>query len=167
MELEHICHCCSSCSSVPSSELSEFRRRPNSSLFSCLPQLVMCSFDVLKFQYVCYKSVTNLLFVYVQQETCGRITRRKACELAREKSATETEVTSLQTSPRHFSSSWASSSHLSQVRQSTSRLVYYTVTLQSCICPCFDNVAFEFCEVQGVMQAQVDLMSSPTSGGLR
>ena len=57
MELEHICHCCSSCSSVPSSELSEFRRRPNSSLFSCLPQLVMCSFDVLKFHYVCYKSV--------------------------------------------------------------------------------------------------------------
>jgi len=71
--------------------------------------LVLLCFNVSHLR-VCYKSVLRM-----QQETCGHITRRKACELGRKKSATETEVKSLQTSRRHSSSSWASSSHLLQV----------------------------------------------------
>jgi len=49
------------------------------------------------------------------QITFGRTTRRKAIELGREKSETETEVTSLQTSRRRLLFSWASSSRLLQV----------------------------------------------------
>jgi len=57
----------------------------------------------------------------MRQKTCGRTTRRKACELGLSRSETETEATSLRTLRRRLLCLWVSSSRLSQVRTSVNQ----------------------------------------------